>query len=342
MRVSLVSFVVLMMLGSFTVGMWAFNKGWMPSEYLMMARGMYRSFMDTGMFVPTDAYHRRTRDHVAYEEPHVVKRPDAIEDGYLLINYIVLPDHRYEAILIDHDGNMLHRWPIDYSRVHEDGPASKFVHVVKPMPDGSVLANFDDDARALVRFDACGDPMWARTDQVYHHSIRADDRGGYWTWQAKQFDGGHDHRMVRFDENTGEILESIDLVEDVMRHDPMNQVILTLPEGFEILEDFPRHSGMEDLLHPNDVKPLPEAYADAFPQFEPGDLLISLRNINLVAVISRKTKNFVWASGGPWFGQHDPDWHADGTITVYSNNHHRFRTSIIEVDPKTRMVRDYF
>ena len=68
--------------------------------------------------------------------------------------------------------------------------------------------------------------MWARTDQVYHHSIRKDDVKGYWTWQAALFDGGHDHRMVRFDEETGDILESIDLIEDVMRKDPRNQLLL--------------------------------------------------------------------------------------------------------------------
>lgn len=342
MRVSIFSFVILLLIGSFAVGMWAYHKSWEPASLMMMARNAYRSFMDTGMIVPVDAYTPRTTHRGASDQPYVVKRPEAMAEGYLLINRIVLPDHRYESILIDGEGEVLHRWPIDYSRVHEDGPASQFAHVVTPLPDGSVLANFDDDARALVRFDACGEPMWARTDQVYHHSIRKDNEKGYWTWQALLFDGGHDHRMVRFDEDTGEILESIDLIEDVMRKNPANQLALVFPEGFKIDRTITRYNVKQDLLHPNDVKPLPAEYADAYPQFEAGDLLISLRNLDMIGVIGRESKDIIWASYGPWFGQHDPDWHADGTITVYSNNHYRRRTNIVEMDPVTREARDRF
>ncbi len=341
-RVSIFSFVLLLLFGAFVVGMWAHHKGWEPSELLIMARNSYRSYADTGMVVPINSYAQRTPHRGQSEGPYVVKRPEAMAEGYVLINRIVLPDHRYESILIDREGTVLHRWPIDYSRIHADGSPSQFAHVVTPLPDGSVLASFDDDARALVRLDGCGEPIWARTDQVYHHAIRKDDGKGYWAWQAAVFDGGHDHRMVRFDEETGDILESIDLMEDVMAKNPANQLALTIPEGFKLRKDITRENVKKDLLHPNDLKPLPAAYAAAYPQFEAGDLLVSFRNINMLGVIGRKNHNIIWAGYGPWYGQHDPDWNADGTITVYSNNHHRRRTSIVEIDPETRAARDRF
>ncbi|WP_420587381.1 arylsulfotransferase family protein [Ruegeria sp.] len=98
----------------------------------------------------------------------------------------------------------------------------------------------------------------------------------------------------------------------------------------------------EDILHPNNVEPLPAARADAFSMFEAGDLLVSLRNIDLVAVIDRDTHEIIWARYGPWRYQHDADWQPDGTITVYSNNIHRFRTTIVEVNPLTGKARDLF
>jgi hypothetical protein len=70
--------------------------------------------------------------------------------------------------------------------------------------------------------------------------------------------------------------------------------------------------------------------------------LISLRNINLLAVIDRTTKQVIWAKNGPWQDQHDPDWQSDGTITVYSNNQRRGLTTIVRIDPKTNASQDLF
>jgi arylsulfotransferase ASST len=53
--------------------------------------------------------------------------------------------------------------------------------------------------------------------------------------------------------------------------------------------------------------------------FEAGDLLISLRTIDLVAVVDPDDYRVKWWSNGPWIGQHDPDFASDGTISVYNN-----------------------
>ncbi|MEC8851127.1 MAG: arylsulfotransferase family protein, partial [Pseudomonadota bacterium] len=69
----------------------------------------------------------------------------------------------------------------------------------------------------------------------------------------------------------------------------------------------------------NDVEPLPAALADAFPMFNAGDLLVSLRNTNLVAVIDRRSHRIKWAENGAWLRQHDPDFMSDGRIIVFDN-----------------------
>ena len=116
---------------------------------------------------------------------------------------------------------------------------------------------------------------------------------------------------------------------------------MTITEGYKITrEAVPDVT--DDILHPNDVEELSVAMAPAFPQFNAGDLLISMRNINLVAVIDRTTHAILWAQYGPWRDQHDPDFQPDGTITVLSNNMDRNRSTIIAIDPKTNEWRDIF
>ena len=56
-----------------------------------------------------------------------------------------------------------------------------------------------------------------------------------------------------------------------------------------------------------DVEELGPELADAFPQFAVGDLLVSMRSLNLIAVLDGSTHDVKWWQIGPWHRQHDPD-----------------------------------
>ena len=101
------------------------------------------------------------------------------------------------------------------------------------------------------------------------------------------------------------------------------------------------YRSVPDIFHPNDLEVLQPEMADAFPDFEAGDLLTSFRNVNLVAVLDPDTAEIKWWSHGPWIQQHDPDFGADGEITVFNNNGWRrdWHSSIVAIDPSTRAVR---
>ena len=99
-----------------------------------------------------------------------------------------------------------------------------------------------------------------------------------------------------------------------------------------------------DFMHLNDVEVLTPELASAFPMFEEGDLLLSLRNLNLLMVISPHTGQIKWAQTGPYLRQHDPDFLPTGQIAVYDNRRDgsgikRFGDSrILTVDPGTHRV----
>lgn len=303
------SSVMLLLIGIISV-----FENWAPARLYSAAREIVVSVYETGAILPRDAYFRRRAG--SPDDRYVVSDPSALAPCFLLINRLQLPENQFVTELIDETGHVINRWQSDYSRVIAGGKPGTLLHPTYPLPDGSLLQAYDQGA-ALVRVDACGEILWSRTDQTYHHSIRPDeDVGGFWVWQAGVWYGGDDQRLVRFDEETGEILESIDLIDEIIHGSKANQVALGFPDGFDFRRDLPQDMS-PDLYHPNDIKPLPARLANAFPQFKPGDLLISLRNINLLAVIDRSTKQVIWTKNGPWQDQHDPDWQADGTITVY-------------------------
>ena len=51
----------------------------------------------------------------------------------------------------------------------------------------------------------------------------------------------------------------------------------------------------------------------------PGDLLLSLRNMNTLVVLDPTSRKVKWALTGPFAQQHDPDFLPNGNIMVFDN-----------------------
>ena len=87
--------------------------------------------------------------------------------------------------------------------------------------------------------------------------------------------------------------------------------------------------------HPNDIDPLPKELKKYYPDFNAGDLLVSLRSPNLVFILDQKTLKVKWWRQGLTRRQHDPDWNEKGTITIFNNNTNRGYSNITELNPVT-------
>ncbi len=96
-------------------------------------------------------------------------------------------------------------------------------------------------------------------------------------------------------------------------------------------------------MHLNDVEVLREEMAAAFPLFAAGDVLVSIRNLDMIAVLDRETLLVKWWMTGPFLRQHDPDFLPNGHILVFDNRKGGLQrefgySRILEVDPTTRQV----
>ena len=228
----------------------------------------------------------------------------------------------YGAVLYDASGKELHYWPIDYAQVEPGGidPENVFPHGFEVFRDGSIVVNFDD-GKGLARIGPCGEVRWA-VNKWYHHAISKSRDGTIWTWRGST--------IVQVDPDTGEELQQISLQKDVIEAHGLHGVFSLFTEEQE--EGLEYHG---DAFHANDIDVLDASMAKAFPMFEAGDLLISLRSLNLVAVIDASTHKPKWWMIGPWHRQHDPDFLPNGSISVYDNNMGMGYSQIVVVYPHT-------
>jgi hypothetical protein len=234
----------------------------------------------------------------------------------------------FGAILLDLDGNELHYWPADYSKLSDHiRPQNTTLHGFEVFSDGSIIGTFDV-GNSIAKFDACGKVLWHK-EEPYHHVVSKAEDGSVWSWNRGA--------MVQLDPESGEVLNSIDLRSEVIQGQGMHGVFDILPESQsdELYLDEARH-------HMNDIEILSEALASSFPLFDAGDIMISLRNVNLVAVLDGTSHTVKWWRVGPWHRQHDPDFLPNGKISVFNNNMDMRESSILQIDPQTYQVEVVF
>ena len=218
------------------------------------------------------------------------------------------------ARLYDINGALIHEWPINFFKVAPEEMAYPFdalLHGSVLYPNGDIIVNLD--GRSLMRVSACGDIIWRNEDRT-HHSIDVDDDGNLWAPTAgniytdPQIAAGtiNFDRFAQFSPQTGERLRTVDVV---------NSVIEAEAQGLVRVNSMIRY----DVMHLNDVEILSAEMADAFPDFEAGDMMLSSRHFNQIWILDGKTDALKWWIVGPTVGQHDPDFQPDGSITVFDN-----------------------
>jgi hypothetical protein len=230
------------------------------------------------------------------------------------------------------DGKELHRWPTRFSSIwpqprHLEKDELPFndwdthVHGALLYPEGDVVFNFE--FQGMARLDRCGRPVW-RLPRRTHHSVTADDQGDLWVPTRREL---HARATARFPGllppfwEDG-ILEVSAADGRVLREISMLDVLYA--SGYEAVLFANGNSraelSSEDPLHVNHVELLSSELARAFPMFAAGDILVSMRNLNLLVVLDGRTARVKWSRTGPWLRQHDPHFLPHGRLIVYDNH----------------------
>jgi hypothetical protein len=108
------------------------------------------------------------------------------------------------------------------------------------------------------------------------------------------------------------------------------------PPGIVTTPAFVDEERRRDVLHMNSVKVLSREMAAHFPKFEAGQLLISPRNLDAIAVIDPDSGKLVWAARGAWRAQHDPSFLDNGRLLIFDNMGSPMGSRVLEYDPQSQ------
>ncbi|KAA9132662.1 hypothetical protein F3N42_05440 [Marinihelvus fidelis] len=263
------------------------------------------------------------------QPPRVFLSPDAPRGYRVIFGTFDFDETLHGAIVLDPDGKLVNVWQLGQEDVPWEARLDRNVspHGFDIAPDGAIVVGFDGGTQ-LAAYEWCGDLRWRRQGG-FHHSADIGDDNELWAWGNVDTDVMWGKYMVKLDFATGEVLDQIH-INDLVSANPEVGVL-----SIRQLDNADGSVWMKEPWHANDIDPLPRAYADAYPMFEAGDLMVSFRSLDLIAVFDPVTHKLKWWRSGFVRRQHDPDWNADGTITVFNNNMHRGLSSIVEIDPKT-------
>jgi hypothetical protein len=305
-----------------------------PFAKIKETQAILKSLATHGEVVAEGRQHRAPAG--ASREPAALHNPAAaIGEGHYALMGWDAARGAYSVFLRDAAGELVHTWPIDEMAISDKAEHRQNApHAMAVLADGSLVVSFDW-LGLMARLDACGNALWSR-EGFFHHAFSPAADGGMWAWYGEGTAYGQIQTIVKFDPMTGEDMARIDFNKDVVMRSPASALIFSMlpSQTFTPDDRKPR-----DIFHPNDVEELFPEMAAAFPQFEAGDLLLSIRELDMLLVIA-PSGEIKWHQRGPWLKQHDPDFEPDGRISVYDNRRFRTRSSIVIIDPKTLEVED--
>lgn len=288
--------------------------------------------------------------------------PSRAQPGYTLIQGL-LPGGA-QIRMIDMDGKEVHRWNLDFFDIWPDPshvipaanlPKSSFNYHTQgfwPLRDGSILANIGD--LGSVRLDRCSKPIWT-VDRMTHHSVTPTAEGKFWIPAhipvfdtpkdlfpkgytperiAKRLEGSlknYNNSILLVDSN-GQIEKEFSVLRAVYDADLEHAIYASLQEI------------AADPTHVNDIEVVTEAFAQHFEDVNAGDLLVSIREMHMLAVLDQDDGRLKWHRMGPWVRQHDPDIMPDGTVEIFNNRSkaigdHVEGSQIVSYDPATDETR---
>jgi hypothetical protein len=173
------------------------------------------------------------------------------------------------------------------------------------MRDSSLIFKKEEDFLACI--DKKNNLKWIDTSTKVHHSIEIENDSTLWIPSITENNNhykipGFRHDAISaVDPRTGDI-KFIKSVADIL-----------IENGYQSLLDLNYEN---DAIHLNDIQPA--LYSSKY--WKKGDLLISIRHRNTVALYRPSTNKILWLKTGPWLAQHDCDFVDEKTIMVFGND----------------------
>jgi hypothetical protein len=296
-----------------------------------------------------------------------IDRPDRTCDGFTLLMY----GGNSRAMLVNMRGDVVHQWHVPFSRLWPDpahvrgrvDDATVYFNDGHVYPNGDLVAVIEgpinrhnsSNGYGLARLDRDSRVLWKYPEKC-HHDLCVGEDGTIYVLTNEIVDrvpAGLEYiptpcmvDCVDVVSPEGKRLKRIPLLE-ALKDSPYAPLFSAIEapttasaaavagrEGrLSPLQDDARR---RDVLHANAVKVLTRALAPRFPQFKAGQLLLSLRHLDALAVLDPDSGKVVWAARGPWHAQHDPSFLDNGHLLLFDNLGSPRGSRVLEYDPRSQ------
>jgi hypothetical protein len=298
-----------------------------------------------------------------------IDRPDKTCDGFTLCAYG--GDSR--ALLIDMHGKTVHQWHVPFSKLwpdprHLHGPvndAAVYFNDGHAYPNGDLVVVIEgpitlrnsSNGYGLAKLDRDSNVLWQYAAKC-HHDLDVGPDGTIYVLTnevAQTVPSGLEGiptpcivDQLHVLSADGKLLKKIPLLEALAgspyrallgTFEPARTTDFRSPISLEgARSNFGNDLRNRDVLHANSVKVLSPKLAPKFPLFKQGQILVSLRNINTIAIVDPDTEKVTWAARGPWMAQHDPTFLDNGRLLLFDNLGSPRGSRVLEYDPKTQSL----
>ena len=271
---------------------------------------------------------------------------DKITPGHTLFT----STHKQSTFLIDTEGNIVHEWHLKYRSFVDDESEEQdplpenFIYMRRAhvFPNGDLLAMYVGYGKtpwglALVKMDKHSNLIWKYMKQV-HHDFDIDEEGNIYTLG---------HHITNELPSNAKHLDPLHIEDTIIKLSPDGKELNKFSMMNAIANSpYKRATGLiqnhsnGDYIHTNAINYINEEQAKNFPFGKPGQLLISMRELDALAVVDMKTEKISWLMTGNWRRQHDPDLLPNGNILLFDNQGKLdyLGSRVIEIDPSTNGI----
>jgi hypothetical protein len=296
-----------------------------------------------------------------------IDKQDRTCDGFTLVMY----GGGSRAMLVNMRGDVVHEWHVPFSELWPDPPhlrgriddAAVYFNDGHVYPNGDLVVVIEGPANernpwngyGLAKLDRDSRVLWKYPRNCHHDVDVAEDGTIYAIVNevAETVPPGLEYiptpcvvDVLDVVSPEGRQVKRLPLLEAV-RDSPYAPLFCTLERptlpGAGMLPSPPLSPAFDDLqrrdvLHTNAVKVLGRALAPKFPLFKAGQLLVSLRHLDALAVLDPDSGKVVWAARGPWHAQHDPSFLDNGHLLLFDNLGSARGSRVLEYDPQTQAL----
>jgi hypothetical protein len=268
------------------------------------------------------------------------------QPGYTL--YGVAPD--LSVHLIDMDGRELHRWSVTRQQVMPEatGQSRTFFGMLSAQvegrhlyPNGDLIMVYEQQAMGewggpLLKLDKDSHILW-KADIKSHHAVEVVGDRIYALTQS--FQPPSQQPIVPSLAGMPYIDDNVTVLDADGKQLGSHSVLQALAKTPNMrLADVVPFNDRADPLHTNSLDVLTEQTARFIPGAKPGNLLISMKHIDMLAVMDLDSDTFVWTLRGGWRAQHDAKMLPNGHILLFDNEGGLTRhgeSRVLEIMPGT-------